>query len=118
MKSRFRHGCKDIGLAIGPDEISSNSIVSATLVHGSKRPQTIARRFFSAYRWDMTGIVHNYLIELRQNGFPLPSDFSNEPTYEGWTVEDETEVAKEFEQFFRQWRERVLQALERRKESA
>lgn len=68
--------------------------------------------------WDMTGIAQDYLIKLRQNGFPLPSDFGNEPTHEGWTAEEQTDVAKEFEQFFRQWRERVLQALECRKESA
>ena len=63
-------------------------------------------------------IAEDYLRTIRDQDFPLPSDFGDEPTGGGWTQEEETEVGAEFAAFFRHWRERVLQVLEKQKPSA
>jgi hypothetical protein len=63
-------------------------------------------------------LADDYLRTIREQGFPLPSDFGDEPTGGGWTPEDEAKVRAEFVAFFRHWRERVLQVLEKQNPSA
>ena len=60
-------------------------------------------------------VTDDYLRKIRAEGFPLPSDFGDSPTRNGWTPEDEAQVQAEFVAFFRHWRECVLQALEQQK---
>lgn len=62
-------------------------------------------------------LADDYLREIREHGFPLPSDFGDAPTEGGWTPEEEAQVRQEFIAFFRHWRERVLQTLEKQKPS-
>jgi hypothetical protein len=63
-------------------------------------------------------IADDYLREIRKQGFPLPSDFGDTPTDNNWTDDDERQVRADFAAFFRYWRERVLQALEKQNSSA
>ena len=58
-------------------------------------------------------IADDYLRTIRAQDFPLPSDFGDEPTRGGWTPDDEAQVRADFAAFFRHWRERVLQSLEK-----
>jgi hypothetical protein len=59
------------------------------------------------------GMAEDYLHEIREQSCPLPSDFGDEPSHEGWTDEDENQVRLEFVAFLRHWRERILQTLEK-----
>jgi hypothetical protein len=54
----------------------------------------------------------NYLFELHEQGFPDPSDYNGDPSNEEWSSDFEFIVQQEFVAFLRQWRERVLNALE------
>ncbi|NLX13727.1 MAG: hypothetical protein GXY44_08765 [Phycisphaerales bacterium] len=56
-------------------------------------------------------MANSYLHEVSDLGYPLPGEYA-EPSYRGWTKEDEAETTAEFVAFLRHWRERVLQALE------
>jgi hypothetical protein len=62
-------------------------------------------------------LADDYLRAIREEGFPLPSDFGDKPTNGSWTPEEESQVRAEFVAFFRHWREQVLQALESQKPS-
>lgn len=57
-------------------------------------------------------MAQDYLQQIRAQGFPLPSDFDEDPTYDSWTADDERQVQLEFVGFLQRWRQRVLTALE------
>jgi hypothetical protein len=58
-------------------------------------------------------MTEDYLQLIRSRGFPLPSDFGDDPVGEGWTDEDEAQVRADFLAFLQHWRERVLVGLEK-----
>jgi hypothetical protein len=60
-------------------------------------------------------LAPDYLRAIREAGFPLPSDFGDNPQGNGWTDEDEQQVTAEFTAFFCHWRECVFEVLERQK---
>ena len=60
-------------------------------------------------------LADSYLRKIREEGYPLPSDFDDDPVYSGWTDEDELGVRAEFRAFLAQWRESVIATLERQK---
>lgn len=48
-----------------------------------------------------------YLTTIREQGYPLPSDFGDSPgPGDDWTEEDEAQVSREFRAFLACWRER------------
>ena len=57
-------------------------------------------------------LAEDYLIEIRKQGYPVPSDFGDSPVYHGWTEKDEAEVRDSFVSFFQEWREQILAILE------
>jgi hypothetical protein len=53
-------------------------------------------------------LAADYLVEIREQGYPLPSDFGDESgPKDGWTESDEALVISEFRTFLACWRERV-----------
>lgn len=63
-------------------------------------------------------LADEYLRSIRELGLPLPSDFGDDPCFDGWTEEDEQQTRREFVAFLRHWREVVIQTLERQTSSA
>jgi hypothetical protein len=59
----------------------------------------------------------DYLSEIRKQGYPVPSDFGDDPNSQGWTDEVEQSIQREFLAFVRCWRKRALQELCRETES-
>lgn len=58
-------------------------------------------------------LAEDYLYEIRRAGFELPSDFGDNPNYEGWTEEDEEQVRAEFVAFLKHWRDLILTTLKK-----
>jgi hypothetical protein len=58
-----------------------------------------------------SSMAEDYLQEMRKQDYPLPSDFGDDPQYDGWIEDDEAQVRADFVAFLRHWRERVLIAL-------
>ncbi len=59
-------------------------------------------------------LAQDYLFEIREQGYPLPSDFGDDPVpSDCWTDEDEEQVRTEFIAFLEYWGERVLATLEK-----
>lgn len=56
-----------------------------------------------------------YLAAIRERGFPLPSDFGDEPSYDGWTEEEEANARSDFIAMINHWRETVISSLERQR---
>ena len=69
------------------------------------------------WTWDDEGnaavLAEDYLRQIREQGYPLPSDFADVPCPHAWSDEDEKLVRHEFALFLRHWRERILQKLEK-----
>lgn len=62
-------------------------------------------------------LASEYLREVRQQHYPLPSDFGDTPCPNGWSQEDEQQARHEFIAFLGYWRECVLQMLEKENSS-
>lgn len=60
-----------------------------------------------------TELAEQYLSEIRGQGFPLPSDFGDDPYYDGWSEEDFESVQSEFVAFLEHWREEARQAVDK-----
>lgn len=59
----------------------------------------------------------SYLETIREQGYPLPPDFGNDPRYDGWTKDGEAMVRSDFAAFLDHWRERVVATLEKQVQS-
>ena len=66
----------------------------------------------SSDRENATEIAQEYLSTVREQGYPLPSDFSDAPNGpEDWTDEDDDLVQTEFRAFLSYWRQMVLRTI-------
>ncbi len=69
------------------------------------------------WTWDVDDqaacMAEDYLTTIREQGYPLPSDFGEDATDGEWTPEEEKQGTAEFVSFFHEWRERVLDTIEK-----
>lgn len=61
-------------------------------------------------------LAEDYLTEMREKGFPIPSDFNDDlktSENEMWHPQDEEDATEDFDRFLRTWRRNILELLEK-----